>query len=309
MNINKQYFLVKLLNNLLKKGYTLNESLILIKNVSNKIVDKIIEMLDEGLPLSLVLHKLKFKSFVYQTIKIGEESNKVNEAVNLIVYYFEFHLKIKNQINKVLLYPAILFCFSLISFEFIRIKLYPIIHLLLSDFNVMENNILIFLSFNLLKIIALLIIIFLIVIIVYRPITNIIPSVKIYRSLYISNNITLLLSCGSSLEEILILLNHNLNAKVYQIEKLTNIIFNQESNSLVSPYTLPFINFIKLGINAKDILKILNDFNSIYFNILFDRLEKRFYYLQFFLFIILSTNIFLIYYAILSPTLNLTNNL
>ncbi|QVK19195.1 type II secretion system F family protein [Mycoplasmatota bacterium] len=309
MNCEKQYLLIRILNRLLTKGYSLLEAIEMMKNIDTKITRQMKEMLETGNLLSTVFKRLKFKRFVYETIQVGERSNKLNEVITLIEGHFDFYLKFKKQINKVLLYPLILFIFALICFEMIRINLYPVIKTLLGDYAIGQNDLLIFLSFNLLKCIALFLFVISLICKFYNSLSNLLPLMKIYRSLTLSKHLEVLLMCGNSLEEALIILKNSFNPITYRLDTFELSLLDDKKVGSFCPYPLAFIQYFKLGMKSNDIIGALQDYVYIYDEILFDKLTKITYYVQFSLFSLLSINIFLIYYIVMIPMLQISNKI
>lgn len=309
MNCEKQYLLIKILNRLLSKGYSLVEAIEMMRNIDVKIIKQIKQMLEVGYLLSSIFKTLKFKRFVYETIQVGEKSNKLNEVITLIERQFDFYLKLKKQINKVLLYPSILYIFALICFEMIRINLYPVIDTLLGDFAIGQNKVLIIIAFNLLKWIGGILLFILFICKYYKTLGNIIPLMKVYRSLTLSKHIEILLMCGNSLEEVFMILKKSLNPKIYRLDEFERSLLNETKVSVLYPYTLSFMQYFKLGMNSNDLIGALQDYIYIYDEILFDKLTKMTYYVQFGLFSLLSINIFLIYYIVMIPMLQISNKI
>jgi len=309
MNMNNQYLLIKILNRLLSKGYSLTEAIDMMTNISVKTIHHMKRMLEEGEMLSTIFKSLKFKRFVYETIIVGEKSNKLNEVISLIERQFDFYLKLRKQINKVLLYPLILFVFALMCFEIIRVNLYPIIEALLGDFAIFQNKILILIAFNLLKWVACLLICIVFISKYYKTLTNLIPLMKIYRTLIFSKHLEILLMCGNSLEEALMIIKSSLNPKVYRLDDFESTLLNDTKMGIYSPYTKGFMQYFKLGMNSNDLTCALQDYIYIYDEILFDQLTKLTYYIQFGLFSLLSINIFLIYYIVMIPMLQISEKI
>lgn len=307
MNLSKQILIIKLFSRLFSKGYSLQEVLTLMKSNFHKLSIKMLTLLDSGYPLSELFKKCHFKPFVYKTIRIGEQSNKTNEVIKLIESNFNFYLKMKNQFNKVLLYPMFLFIFSLLCFEVIRINLFPIIQSTLNDFDVKQNQFLLFAAFHLLKIIGILMLLIFLLFHLFKKLANVIPYVKCYRSLNITKILIVLISCGYSLEESIKLLNENLNSSIYQFSYLNKLILEDKKIKIIAPYTKSFINYLRLGVSTNNILNTLEDYQEIYLELLIDKLNKLCYYIQFILFTLLSVNIFLIYYIIMIPMFNISS--
>ncbi len=309
MNSERQYMIVKILNRLLIKGYSLLEAIDMMKQVHGNIISRMKQKLDEGNLLSHTFKILKFKPFVHDTIQIGEKSNKIQVAFGLLEEQFDFYLKIKKQMNKVLLYPVILFGFALFCFEMIRINLYPIIENLLIEFSIIQNKVLIIISFHLLKWIAC--ILFMIFFILYhkKNLANLVPSIKLYRTIILAKQLVILLSCGNSLEEAFIILQSSLNPKIYNFKHLESALLNDSKLGLSSSYSESFLQYFKLGMKTNDLVNALKDYITIYEEILIDHLTKLSYYIQFGLFSLLSINIFLIYYIVMIPMLQISENI
>ncbi len=309
MNNEKQYFLIKRFNRLLHKGYSLNNTIELMLPINPKIIGRMKILLEKGESLSTIFKILKFKRFVYETLEVGEKSNKINEIISLIEHQFEFYMKLKKQIFKVLLYPLILFLFALICFEMIRINLYPVIDTLLGDFSIKENKYLILIAFNLLKWLGGLGLFLFTILYYFKPLTNFFPFFKIYRTLTLTKHLEILLFCGNSLEEALIVLTRSFNQKIYYIDEFKQSLLQDKKLSSFTPYTTNFMQYFKLGIKSNDLVVSLQDYYLIYDEILFDQLSKLTYYIQFGLFSLLSMNIFLIYYIVMIPMLQISNKI
>ncbi len=309
MNVNEQYLLIKSFNRLLQKGYSLNEVIILMANIKPKIINKLKKLLNEGFMLSQIFKKMRFKKFVYDYLLIGEKCNKVNEVISLIENEYENYLKLKKQMNKVLLYPIILYTFALICFELIRISLYPIIHSLLGDFGIKQNQTIIFLAFNMLKIIGVVSIIIIFLTNYFKQISNAIPFIKNNRCLIIVKNLIILLTCGNSLNDAMEILQANLNQKIFRIYELKQALFNNHRFTIFSPFTLAFKEYFKLGLKSNELVQTLKDYHDITNELFLEKLTKLAYVIQFFLFTIISINIFLIYYLIMMPLLNISDKL
>ncbi|MDF2700225.1 MAG: type secretion system protein [Haloplasmataceae bacterium] len=310
MNIYKQYEFIKMLNGLFKRGYTLSESLNMMTNVNNKLIAKIKSLLDCGISIAQVFKQLKFLKIVYETIEIGESTNRLNDVINMIENYLIFYIQTKNQINKVLMYPSMLLFMAIVGIEFIRIKLYPVINTLLSDFNVEQNQMIIFISFNLIKILGIILLLVTIFAYIYKPIQNMIPVIKTYRSLYISHNLKILLACGNSLETSLFILGKSLKESIYDLGIIRKSMFDTTYKiPLFSAFSSIFIYFFKLGINSNNLFVTLDDFTIIYFDYLNNQLTKIIYYIQFIIFTLLAINIVLIYYVIMIPMFSITQNI
>lgn len=309
MNVNEQYLLIKSFNRLLEKGYSLNEAIILMTNIKPKVIKRIKQLLNEGNMLSQIFKKLRFKRFVYDFLLIGEKSNKINEVIVLIEKEYEGYLKLKKQMNKVLLYPIVLYVFALLCFEIIRINLYPIIDTILGDFGVNQNQTIIFIAFNLLKVIGIISIIIFLLILYFKQIPNILPFVKNNRCLIVVKNLIILLTCGNSLDEALMILEEGLNQKIYRINELKQALFNNHKFTIFSPFNLAFKEYFKLGLQSNELVSTLVDYHDITSETFLDKITKLAYIIQFILFTILSINIFLIYYLIMIPMLNISDKL
>lgn len=309
MNFPNQYLFIKNLDRLLAKGYSLKEALTMLRNLRRKEIVYIDKKLQEGMLLSQILRKLRFKLFIIEAIVIGEKTNKLNEVISLIVKQMDFYQKMTKQISKVLLYPLILLGFAIICFEVIRTNLYPIVKHLLSDYHYQNNNLFAFLTFHLLKIIGLLVLIILIVFKSHKPLGNLIPLIKEYRTLSFLKYLEILLVCGYSLAEAFRILQQSLDEKVYRIDTLALVLLEERDLPKLTPYNQHTIEYFKMGIKSNDLVGVLNDYHFFYDSLLFDKFAKVTYYLQFFLFLLLSINIFCIYYLIMIPMFQITNNI
>jgi len=309
MNFPNQYLFIKNLERLLGKGYSLKEALNMLKHLKYKEIEYIDKKLQEGMLLSLILKKLKFKTYIYEGIRIGEKTNKLNEAIILVAKQMEFYQKVNKQISKVLLYPLVLLCFAIICFEVIRINLYPVVKILLNDYQFQNNELFAFLTFNSLKIMGLLVLIIVIIINVYKPLGNLIPLIKEYRVINLLKYLEILLVCGYSLDEAFRLLTQSLNNKIYQLEILSFALLGDKELPKLTPYNRNIIEYLQMGIKSNDLVRVINDYHYFYDSLLFDKFAKITYYLQFIFFLLLSVNIFCIYYLIMFPMFQITNNI
>src|SRR5690554_1756588 len=287
MNFNKQYFFIKNINRLLIKGYSFNDSLDMLENIFSKEIKMIKLRLDTGNSLSSVFKTLRFKKFVYEAILVGEKSNKVSEVLELVENQFSFNLKIKTLFIKFLLYPLILLSITLVCFELIRINLYPLINVLINNYGIQEKKILVFLTFNLIKIVGGVILVLIILLYVNKPLANIIPLIKKYRLLVVIKYLDVLLTCGNSLDEAIKTLKSSFNNKVFQINILENVLLNNNhQKDIFTPFNKNFYKFFKHGIINNDLANALKDYSYFHEKILFDQYTKITYCIQFSLFLI-----------------------
>ncbi|HEY8364628.1 MAG TPA: type II secretion system F family protein [Haloplasmataceae bacterium] len=309
MNRERQYQFIRNIHRLLNKGYTLLAALDILEYHYSKEVIFIKGELEKGNTLSQVFRKMKFLRFVCDTIQIGENSNKLNDMIELVNKHFTFYRNIKKLFTKFLLYPLVLMIFALFAFEVIRINLYPVINVMLKDYSVKQNDIIIFITFHMLKIIFFIFLFSIIIFSVDKRLANIIPLIKDYRSLVVMKYLEVLIISGNSLEEALFFLQRNLNYQTYRITDLEKRLIYKIKLSPFTPYKKVFINQILLGMKSNNLIKSIQDYSEFNEDLLFDKLTRVTYYIQFSLFLLLSINIFLIYYIVLIPLFNITNNL
>lgn len=308
MKFETQHLFIKNLNRLLSKGYSLGEALNVLDFMHVKLVNRIKTFLDSGRSFTRAIEELKFKRFVSESLNLGERCNQLNGVLTIINNRFTFLAKLKRLFQKYLLYPLLLLIIALLCFETIRLNLYPTIRALLGD-TFEANKFLLFLSFHLLKIVVIFCSLIVLFFFLHKEYANIIPIVKDYRSLILNNYLELLLTCGISLAEGLNLLKSILNTKIYRLFELEKIILTEYKVSIISPFNLLFIKYLTKGIKTNDLITSLNDYREFSEALLFDKIKKITYYLQFSLFFLITANIFLIYYLIMLPMYQLSNNL
>ena len=305
MKLNKQYQFFKMLNKFIEKGYSFNESLHFLTTIYPKTTNKIIKGLEKGQTLAILFKKCHFKHFVSDFLIIGEASNKVNDSIAMIVTYFDFIIKIKKHISKTLYYPFILFIIALIAFEFISTFLYPLLNSLYIES--IPNPHLVFLAFNSLKYISIIVLAILGLNLLFKKLSNGLPFVKLYRSLYLCHHLMILMRCGYSLEDAMTELNNTLDSKKYSIDALNQLLIHSKKPSMFFSFHPTFIQFLKIGIDSNRLYPLLDDFQSIYIGHLEDGLFKVSYRLQTGIYLIIAVNIFLIYYVIMIPMYSITN--
>lgn len=310
MNFNKQYFFIKNIIRLLNKGYSLNNILDLLVNIYPKEIKLIKLKLDEGLTFAAVIKTLKFKNFVYEALLVGEKCNKINEVLELVEKQFSFFIKLKKLFNRFLLYPLILLFISFISFELIRINLYPLIKTLIQNYPLKQNKFLVFIAFNLMKIIIGILFASSILLYFNKRLGNLIPLIKTYRLLVLIMYLDVLLTCGNSLGDAVNILKLSFNEKVYQINLFKKILLNENHySSILTPYNKDFYIYFKQGLINNDLINALRDYSFFKEQILLDKLNKFAQYTQFSLFLIIAVNIFLIYYIIMIPILQISESI
>lgn len=310
MNFDRQYFFIKNINRLLNQGYSVLDTLNLLIMIHPKEINLIKSKLAQGTSLAQSFKALKFKPFVYEAVLIGEKSNKINEVLILIEKQYYFYQKIKKLFTKLLLYPLVICFISLICFELIRINLYPLIQSLSKDFFIKNNKILVFIAFHLLKIIGAITISIIVLFTINKSLANIVPIIKNYRLLKIIKYLDVLLTCGYSLDEAIKILETSLNNQIYRIDLLTTILINKTDIKLkLTPFDKSFVLYFKQGIINNDIINALRDYHFIYEDILASQITRTSYYLQFSLFFIIAINILLIYYVIMLPILQISENI
>ncbi len=309
MRTENQYLFMKNLYRLLTKGYSLTEALDMMSFLNIKETKMIINGLNNGYLLSEAIKDVGFKQFVYDSLVVAEKSNKLIEIISLINEQYAFQAKFKKQFNKVLLYPVFLLVFSVICFEFIRINLYPLISSLLNEYHLKQNHLLIMLAFNLLKWLGCILIFSFLLIRLHKPLANIIPHIKEYRMLILIKHLLVLTTCGHSLEESMDILRKSLNQKIYHIKALEEAILYDSKLSPFVPYSKSLLTYFKLGLKSNNLVVVLKDFCYFFDEILIDKLIRLTYYVQFFLFFLLSVNIFLIYYLVMIPMFEVTNRI
>lgn len=308
MNFNKQYFFIKNINRLLNQGYSIFDTLNLLSQIHYKEISLIKNTLAEGNSLANAFKTLKFKSFVYEAILIGEKNNKIDEVFNLIEKQYFFYQELKKMFNKLLLYPIIICIVSLVCFELIRINLYPIILSLSKDFEIYHNKWLVFIAFHFLKIIGVITIGIITLFSFNKRLANIIPIIKKYRLLKIIKYLDILLTCGNSLAETINTLSTSLNNKIYRVDILATMLINKidYKKYRLTPYDKSFSLFFKQGMINNDFIHALRDYEYIYEDILYLKISRLSYYLQFTVFLIIAVNIMLIYYVIMLPILQIS---
>jgi type IV pilus assembly protein PilC len=66
--------------------------------------------MDSGIPLSETMEKSgMFPPYVFRLVRIGEETGRVEEALNALAEYFEEQERIRRQIRSAVAYPSLVF--------------------------------------------------------------------------------------------------------------------------------------------------------------------------------------------------------
>jgi type II secretory pathway component PulF len=306
MREERQYQFLSILTKLVKKGYPLEEAFHYLSFVEPQLVKKMKNMIEEAIPLSTIFKRCRFKPFVSDLLEIGLESHQLDYALTLILEQFEFYFSIKKSITKLLLYPCIIFVVALFCFEFLRLSLYPTIQKLLHDFEVSLNPQLVFFAFNSLKMILLFMIVISLLNFLFPRLKNGVMFVKRIHSLFFLQQLKCLLTSGFSLLEAEIALK----GKKHQlmIKELESYLIHQTKPPL--SYLDPsFLSIFHMGMESNQLLSILEDFQSIYLDIVKTACTKWTYTIQFGLLLVIASNIFMIYAVIMLPLFQLSNYL
>ncbi|ERJ13788.1 type II secretion system F family protein [Haloplasma contractile] len=311
MNIRLESSFFNVLENFLDKGYSLHDSLLLMGTSFSKITNQMTTSLNLGHSFSETVKAMGFKRMTKELIQIGEQSNKINQAIRNINDYFELKIKLTEMINKILIYPIIVFTLAFFCFIFIEIRVLPIVSSL-KDLETasLSDYILHFIAFNSLKVLIGIGVVVAIFHKVLPQLFNLLSIVKLFRSLYLCTTILLIVESGASLEESIKILSKFLNAKVYRLTQFKRfIITGTYKKDPLSCFHFSFRQFIRMGISANNLNSMLVDYKLCYTRILFQKLGHLVQSTQFFIFLILSINIFLIYYIIMIPMINLSGSI
>lgn len=309
MNLVRQYTLLKMLRNLLKKGYPILDALMFLESIEPKLMKVMILEMEKGQSLAQILKQLHFTHFVYETVEIGQQSQQLVDSLDLIIEYFDFHFSMKKEMQKVLLYPIIIYLIALMCFEWIRIRLYPTILQFVSEFQIQTDQPQSMIAFHLLKGIGLMVLISLLLVRCFPQLFNGLKIVPIYRSIYFSQQFKLLLQSGISLADALSILKTKLNQRIYPIKELEQqLLFNTPKKKL-SSFSPAFIKSCYIGLQTNNLDQLITDFYAIYFDLFKSKLMKYGYLMQTVIFLVVAINIFLIYYIILMPMYQISNYL
>lgn len=83
--------------------------------------------LDSGMSLSETMEKSEmFPSYVFRLVRIGEETGRVEEALNALADYFEEQERTQRQIRSAVVYPSLLFILMLTVLLVLLVKVLPV---------------------------------------------------------------------------------------------------------------------------------------------------------------------------------------
>lgn len=307
MKLTKQYAIIKWLSRLIDQGYALEEALSLLALIEGREMKRLKSLLDQGIPLHEACKRMHFKSYGFELLSIGMESNQLSESLHLLLKRFHFDLSIEKQRREMLNYPLMLFLFSLIGFEWLRLKLFPALERLREAFPVEQDPRVTFFAFHLLKIIFLIVCAIFVVNKVFPRLINCVRLTKQFRSLVFCHHLNLLISTGCSLEEAFQKLSKTLNRNVYQTEGLINHILNETKLHRLSSFDQGYVQALRLGLMSNRLSEQLQDYELLYEEIIQGKMKQLAQFLQFGVFIVVAVNILLIYFVMIIPLFQMSN--
>jgi len=131
-NLSELIIFSKQLSVLTESGISIIESLQIIANqIKNphfkNIIAEISSSVSTGNSLSDSMAKYPhvFSNFYINTLRAGEKSGSLSEVLNQLIRYMEYQNKLRKKIKGAMIYPLILFIFSIIVVSFLLIKVVP----------------------------------------------------------------------------------------------------------------------------------------------------------------------------------------
>ncbi len=93
----------------------------------DELTNNMADMLIRGHSLSQTMIKTKrFPSFYIQWIAIAEKTNHLEKALKSLIEYYEFKIKHRKKVLQAILYPIIVFFFSMIAMFYLTINVFPV---------------------------------------------------------------------------------------------------------------------------------------------------------------------------------------
>lgn len=136
--VNRSAFL-KRLASLLKEGYTFHEGLILLMPHHHKQYDDVLRFIEkelkEGVEISSILHHLGYSKSTLLPVVISEINGRLAVALEGIAHRLETTENRRKKMQKILLYPLVLFCFMAVLLVVFRNYFLPNIQMLSASQN------------------------------------------------------------------------------------------------------------------------------------------------------------------------------
>lgn len=254
----KKSFIYKDLSTLLKAGVDFQSSLTIIRDQQqNDLAKSVIDVLLKDIVKGKGLHEsmkatAQFTPYEIFSVKIGEETRKLDEILIELTKYFQRKVKLKKQIISILTYPAFILVLTFATLYFMLTYVVPLFKSVFSQFNRELPSLtkhVISLSENFNTIFVVLIVITALLFLFYRKIKNndrfkrITTSIllkipffgKLIREIYLTRfcqSMALLLVSKTSLVESIDLVSKMIN--FYPIEQALVVVKNdiQKGTSL-----------------------------------------------------------------------------
>lgn len=308
MEQKREYQFLKTLNNLLSVGYQLEEALDILALMEPSICDKIKSQLATGMALSESLAGMKFSVVVVELIKIGEDTNRLTAALELLIAQFQFKFQLGKLTQKLLFYPLFLLMTTILCLEFLRINLYPQILSLTTSFHLSMNPFLVKLAFHGFKFILAGVMGVIVSIKRFPRLLNLSKVGRCYHSLWLNQQLLLYLKSGYRLNEVFNKVEH-MNPKRLKVNELEQVLLLEGKVSRFSSLDPLYVKIFNIGLNSNHLCQSLNDFASFYYEHLVSRLEKALQIIQVGLITLVAANIMLVYYLMMVPIFKISSQI
>lgn len=312
IKLNEQYFIIKNLSDLLAAGFSIKQSLQLLKSLTNhhKTINDICIQLSNGGSFSSSIKPYVDKD-IYNQLIISEKHGDIIGCLKEVSQFIDLRLSQKRKIKDLLFYPILLVLVLLIVIILINNVILP----QLGDM-VTVNQYDLSTMYWFILFIGVLILICVIYYYNCSPLQkrNLIakmpligPIYKSYMGYFLSMQLKLMITNGRDFKDILLLLT-NLNSKtlLYELGEALKVTAEQggDFNDLIDQYAFipfEFHNFFQQGNSMENILKNLQAFSKIKFAELMRSTNRLTNLLQPLLFLIIGVVIIIAYMGVLIP--------